>query len=114
MALPISKTTAARLSGTSTWTSSSVIVAALRAEVEVEFFQFVADLLGLLAGEHDEERERVRFEIQAEFAGAPGDERGDLVLPVVAAGVDAVVDLDVGGFFDEFPERRGACPRLGR
>ena len=36
---------------------------------------------------------------------APLPERGHLVLPIVAAGIDAVVGEDLGGFLDEFPER---------
>jgi len=87
--------------------------AAFLAEIEVEFFQFIADLLGLLAGEHDEEREGVGVETQPEFLGAAGDEPGDLVLPIVAAGVDAVVDLDVGRLFNVFPERPALVHALG-
>ena len=43
--------------------------AALGSEVKIEFFQLVADLLGLLAGQHDEEREGVALEVDAERLG---------------------------------------------
>ena len=36
-----------------------------------------------------------------------------MVLPALAAGVDAVVDLDVGGFFDVFPEGAAFVHALG-